>query len=314
MTAALLNSTKPLIFVRTFEAPRSLVWKVWNDPAHIAKWWGPAQFTNKNIDWNPRPGAKLNVDMVGPDGAVYPMPGSFVDVKEPELLSFKSGIPDGQGGMLLETLTQVQFDEIQGGTLLTIDIKILLQKPGVEEALAGMEEGWSQMLDKLAADVNAEAGVDLAARTIEASRVFDAPREFIWELWSDPKHMQHWWGPRGFTLTTESHEFKPGGHWKMVMHGPDGKNYDNFHTYTEIRKPFRIVHEHGGPELRKLIGSDFIAIATFDALGPKKTKVTMAGIFPTIEALQFVVKNYHADQGQRENLDKLSEYIAKLQK
>jgi uncharacterized protein YndB with AHSA1/START domain len=290
------------------------VWKVWNDPAHIAKWWGPACFTNKNIDWNPRAGAKLNVDMVGPDGSVYPMPGRFVDVKEPELLSFITTIPDGQGGSLLEAQTDTRFDEIEGGTLVSIHIKILLQKPGIEEALAGMEEGWSQMLDKLSDDVHAEAGVDLAARTIEASRVFDAPREFIWDLWADPKHMQHWWGPRGFTLTTESHDFKPGGHWKMVMHGPDGKNYDNFHTYTEIRKPFRIVHEHGGPELRKLIGADFIAIATFDALDPKKTKVTMAGIFPTMEALQFVVKNYHADQGQRENLDKLGEYIAKLKK
>jgi uncharacterized protein YndB with AHSA1/START domain len=175
-----------------------------------------------------------------------------------------------------------------------------------------MEEGWSQTLDRMEAHALETAGVDIASRTITASRVFPAPRELVWEVWSDPKHMQHWWGPRGFTLTTESHEFRVGGHWKMVMHGPDGKNYDNFHTYTEIRKPFRIVHEHGGPELRKLIGADFIAIATFDALGPKQTRVTMTGIFPTAEALQFVVKNFHADQGQRENLDKLGEYLATL--
>jgi uncharacterized protein YndB with AHSA1/START domain len=235
-------------------------------------------------------------------------------VKEPSLLSFKSGIPDGQGGMLLETLTDVAFAENQGKTIVTVSIKILVQKPGVEAALAGMEEGWSQMLDKLGDDIAKTAGIDLASRTISASRAFDAPRELVWEVWSDPKHMQHWWGPRGFTLSTESFEFKPGGHWKMVMHGPDGKNYDNFHTYTEIRKPFRIVHEHGGPELRKMIGADFIAIATFDMVGPKQTKVTMSGIFPTAEALKFVVENYHADQGQRENLDKLGEYLAKLQK
>lgn len=311
---ALLNSTQPLVFVRFFEAPRPLVWKVWNDPAHIANWWGPAHFSCRNIDWNPRPGAKLNVDMVGPDGSVYPMPGSFVDVNEPDLLSFKAGIPDGQGGLLLESLTTVRFEDADGGTRVTIDIQILLQKPGVEASVAGMEEGWSQMLDKFSDAVHTAAGVDLASRTMEASRVFDAPRDLVWELWADPNHLANWWGPRGFTLTTESFDFRPGGHWKMVMHGPDGKNYDNFHTWTEIRKPFRIVHQHGGPELRKLIGGDFLAIATFEQLGPNQTRVTMKGIFSTADALQFVVKNFNAAQGQQENLDKLGEYIATLQK
>ena len=98
------------------------------------------------------------------------------------------------------------------------------------------------------------------------------------------------------------------------MHGPDGKNYDNLHTFTEIREPFRIVHEHGGPELRKMIGADFIAIATFDALGPKRTRITLTAIFPSAEAFNLIVKQYHADQGQKENLDKLGEYLAQLQK
>ena len=319
MTAAttpeiLPNTSKPLVFSRVFQAPRSLVWKVWTDPKHIEAWWGPACFTNQNIDWNPRPGAKLNVDMVGPDGTVYPMPGTFVDVKEPELLSFKCGAADDKGVLLFEVLNEVRFAERDGYTIVTLTPKILSQKPGAEMHLAGMEEGWSQSLDRLAEHVAEATGNDLAARTISSSRVFDASRELMWELWSDPKHIQHWWGPRGFTHTNEVFDFRVGGVWKMVMHGPDGKNYDNLHTYTEIRKPFRIVHEHGGPELRKMIGADFVAIATFDMAGPNKTKVTFTGIFPTAEALQFVVKNFHADKGQRENLDKLGEYIATLRK
>ena len=308
------NTSKPLVFTRTFDAPRALVWKVWTDAKHIANWWGPSCFTTQNVVWNARPGAKLNVDMVGPDGTVYPMPGSFIDVNEPEFLSLKAGVPDGQGGMLFETLTEVRFVERENKTDVIVSAKVLNQKPGAEVHLGGMEEGWSQTLDRLGEEVAEAAGIDLASRTISSERTFDAPRDLVWEVWADPKHMAHWWGPRGFTLTTESFDFRPGGHWKMVMHGPDGKNYDNFHTYTEIRKPFRIVHEHGGPELRKLIGADFVAIATFDQLGPKKTKVTFTGVFPTTEALQFVVKNYQADKGQKENLDKLGEYLAELQK
>src|SRR5208282_5102482 len=68
---------------------------------------------------------------------------------------------------------------------------------------------------------------EAADREIVITRVVDAPRELVWEAMTDPWHVIHWWGPRGFTTTVETMEVRTGGVWKLVMHGPDGTNYPN---------------------------------------------------------------------------------------
>src|ERR1700678_444638 len=85
-----------------------------------------------------------------------------------------------------------------------------------------------------------------ADREIVISRVFDAPRELVWQAMTDPLHVIHWWGPRGFTTTIEEMNVRPGGVWKQVMHGPDGTDYPNKSIFTEVVKPERLVYAHGG--------------------------------------------------------------------
>jgi uncharacterized protein YndB with AHSA1/START domain len=72
-------------------------------------------------------------------------------------------------------------------------------------------------------------------------RVFNAPRELVWKAWTDPLHVVHWWGPRGFTTTVETMDVRPGGIWKHVMHGPDGANYPNWCVFSDVVEPERIV-------------------------------------------------------------------------
>ena len=79
-----------------------------------------------------------------------------------------------------------------------------------------------------------ESASSTADRELVAVRVFDAPRETVYRMWTDPEHLGRWWGPRGFTTTTHSMEMKPGGVWRLVMHGPDGRDYQNKITYVEI--------------------------------------------------------------------------------
>ena len=67
----------------------------------------------------------------------------------------------------------------------------------------------------------------LAARSIVTTRLVDAPRDLVFEAWSDVEHLKHWWGPNGFTTTTSEFDFRPGGVWRFVMHGPDGTDYPN---------------------------------------------------------------------------------------
>ena len=78
------------------------------------------------------------------------------------------------------------------------------------------------------------------------SRLIDAPRELVWSVWTDPKHLAQWWGPDGFRTTTSSFDFKPGGVWRFVMHGPDGRDYENRVTFDEIVPPELLRYHHGG--------------------------------------------------------------------
>jgi uncharacterized protein YndB with AHSA1/START domain len=72
-------------------------------------------------------------------------------------------------------------------------------------------------------------------------------RALVFETSTDPKHLAHWWGPNGFTLTTYEMEFKPGGVWRLVMHGPDGRNYQNTVVYVEIADSERLIYRHPSP-------------------------------------------------------------------
>jgi uncharacterized protein YndB with AHSA1/START domain len=82
--------------------------------------------------------------------------------------------------------------------------------------------------------------------SIIGSRLLNAPRQLVFSAFTDPKHLAQWWGPDGFTTTTHSFEFRPGGVWHFVMHGPDGRDYQNRITYEEIIRPERLVYRHGG--------------------------------------------------------------------
>ena len=84
-----------------------------------------------------------------------------------------------------------------------------------------------------------------ADREMVLTRLIDAPRELVFAAWTDVKHVSQWWGPRGFTTTTHAREFRVGGVWRFTMHGPDGTDYANRITYTEIVKPERPAYDHG---------------------------------------------------------------------
>ena len=118
------------------------------------------------------------------------------------------------------------------------------------------------ILDRLAEHLEKQA------REIVITRVFDAPRELVFEMWTDPKHLAHWYGPRGFTITIQEMDVRPGGEWNMIMHGPDGTNYPNHSVFTEVVKPERLVYVHDG---RREGGSnsDFEHTVTFEGQGDR---------------------------------------------
>ncbi|HEX9809288.1 MAG TPA: SRPBCC family protein [Alphaproteobacteria bacterium] len=148
------------------------------------------------------------------------------------------------------------------------------------------------------------------ARSIVISRVIDAPRALVFEAWTDPEHLVQWWGPDGFTTTTHAFAFRPGGVWRFVMHGPDGCDYENRITYSEIVEPARIVYSHGGGEEVEPV--QFQTTATFEDLGGK-TKLTLRMVFPSAEERDRMAKEYGAVEGGEQTLGRLDAYVKQMQ-
>ena len=145
-----------------------------------------------------------------------------------------------------------------------------------------------------------------ADREIVISRVIDAPRELVFEAFTDVRHLSRWGGPAGFTTTTRSFEFRVGGVWDFVMHGPDGTDYPEWITWTELVPPELIVLLHG--ESRDDPNA-FESVLTF-APDEAATRIVMRTVFPTKQLRDEAVEKYHAIEGGRQTLSNLAAYVA----
>lgn len=138
-------------------------------------------------------------------------------------------------------------------------------------------------------------------------RLFDAPRELVFKVWTDRHHVAQWWGPSGFTTTISEMSVKPGGIWRFIMHGPDGVDYPNRIEFLEVVEPKRLVYRHASDEDVEPV--DFRVTITFEDHGGK-TLLTMKSVFATVEALQEVIEKYGAYEGLKQHLMRLEEYLA----
>jgi uncharacterized protein YndB with AHSA1/START domain len=158
--------------------------------------------------------------------------------------------------------------------------------------------------------VAATNSIDLESdpRAMIGTRVFDAPRELVFAAFTDPQHLAQWWGPNGFTTTTISFDFRAGGIWRFVMHGPDGRDYQNRVIYDEIVPPERLVYHHTGDEDVEPV--QFSQRLTFEDLGNGKTRLIWHGTFPSAAERARVIKEYGADKGLVQTMARLADVVA----
>jgi uncharacterized protein YndB with AHSA1/START domain len=143
---------------------------------------------------------------------------------------------------------------------------------------------------------------------IVITRVFDFPRERVFDAWADPKQVVQWWGPYGFKTGSDQRDFKAGGVWRHTMIGPDGARYPTLARFEEIVKPERIVYTNaGGKEGGR--GVSMRSTATFKDLGGK-TELTLRMVFDTAAARDIVVKDYGAIEGGKQTLARLASHLA----
>ena len=136
---------------------------------------------------------------------------------------------------------------------------------------------------------------------IRIVRTLKAPIELVWEVWTNPEHIAKWWGPNGFTNTIHLMDVQEEGEWKLTMHGPDGTNYPNRSVFKEIVPFKKIVFEHFNPH--------FITTVLFDSKGVE-TLLDWSMVFDSEEMYNIIVKAHKADEGLKQNLEKLEKYLS----
>jgi uncharacterized protein YndB with AHSA1/START domain len=139
---------------------------------------------------------------------------------------------------------------------------------------------------------------------IVSTRILNFPVELVFNAWSDPGHLKNWWGPKGFTNTFEEFDFRVGGRWKFVMHGPDKGNYQNECEFVKIEKPTLIAWKRYSKPLFKIV-------ATFEELSSNSTKLVFRMVFDTAEESN-KLRPFVVDKNE-ENFDRLEAELAKMQ-
>jgi uncharacterized protein YndB with AHSA1/START domain len=152
-------------------------------------------------------------------------------------------------------------------------------------------------------DAKSSESLEAADNEVVSTRLFNAPRERVFEAFRDPAQLAKWWGPNGFTNTIEKFEFWLGGEWNVTMHGPDGVNYRNESVFVEINEPERVVYDHLRPMHRFMMDMSY-----FDFDG--KTRLTWRMRFESVEELDrvraFIVP------ANEENFDRLEAQLQRM--
>ena len=152
--------------------------------------------------------------------------------------------------------------------------------------------------------------VEPGKQEIIITRVFDAPRELIFKMLTDPKHIPRWWGPKYLTTVVEAMEVKPGGMWRFVQH--DGKgNIFAFHgVYHEVTAPERIIDTF---EFEGLPEKGHVALETLklEGLSGNRTKLTTQSIFQSAADRDGMAQS-GMEKGVNESYDRLDDLLSEV--
>jgi hypothetical protein len=138
---------------------------------------------------------------------------------------------------------------------------------------------------------------------IVTTRILNFPIQLAWNAWANADHLKNWWGPKGFTNTFNEFDFRPGGKWSFIMHGPDKGNYANECEFIKIDEPNLIAWKRHSKPL-------FQILTTFEELAPDSTKIVFKMLFSSAEESN-KLKPFVVDKNE-ENFDRLEVELAKM--
>ncbi len=223
-----------IILTRDFDAPRELVFAMHTRPEHMKRWWGPRYITLSVCEIDLRPGGAWRYVFAKSGGPAMTFKGEYQEVAPPERLvyTFIFDVEQIRDHPALVTLT---FEEAAGKTKMTQTVRhdTFVARDG--HLHSGMESGAAEGMDRL------EELLATMPRQLVLRRVFDAPRELVFQAWTERARLERWWGPKGFTNPVCEADARPGGAIRIHMRGPDGNVYPMLGEYREVAPPERLV-------------------------------------------------------------------------
>ncbi|NYZ11932.1 ATPase [Azospirillum sp. RWY-5-1] len=144
-------------------------------------------------------------------------------------------------------------------------------------------------------------------REIVLARVINAPRERVFDAWTDPGQLTAWFGPKGFSIETHEIDIRTGGTWRFDMVGPNGVRYDNRMSFLRIDRPHLIEVDHGSDKDDD--PGKFRMLVTFDEQSDGKTVLTLRQMHPT-RAQRDASIGFGAVEYGGQTLDKLAAHLA----
>jgi uncharacterized protein YndB with AHSA1/START domain len=140
-------------------------------------------------------------------------------------------------------------------------------------------------------------------REIVITRLFDAPRRLVWDALTNPERVPHWYGPRGWTLPVCQIDFRPGGSWRFVLRGPDGRDMGMRGVYQEVSPPERLVSTESFDDFP---GESLNSVVLTEEDG--KTTMTVTVLYPSKEVRDVVLAS-GMQKGASETYDRLAEHL-----
>jgi uncharacterized protein YndB with AHSA1/START domain len=147
-------------------------------------------------------------------------------------------------------------------------------------------------------------------REVVFTRAFEAPRELVFEAWTNPEHVRHWWGLRGSTMVLCEADVRPGGSWRYVTTAEDGAEVPFTGVYQEVTPPERLVYTEMYDVEPFNSGDPAVNTATFTQ-EEGGTLVTVTTVYPSKEVRDFALST-GMEAGAAESYDRLAEHLTTL--
>ena len=148
--------------------------------------------------------------------------------------------------------------------------------------------------------------VDPNRQEVTMSRIFAAPRELVFQVSSDPKHVAEWWGPRQYVTTVDKGDVRPGGQWRYVQRDQQGNEFAFHGVYHDVVAPERVVSTF---EFEGVPGHVLLDTTTYEEV-EGGTRLTSTSVFQSLEDRDGMVASGMRD-GADESMERLAELLAK---